>query len=121
MSEVVNVRVCNIRPKYRDLHDWCQDCDNVYIGRKGIVFIDQGAGKQRFPKADSIWANPFKIGRDGSAEQVVAKYREYITERLAEEEDLRRELELLRGKVLGCWCKPEPCHGDVLADLLQAL
>jgi hypothetical protein len=24
----------------------------------------------------------------------------------------------LSGKVLGCWCKPERCHGDVLSKLL---
>ena len=23
----------------------------------------------------------------------------------------------LKGKILGCWCKPLPCHGDVLAEL----
>jgi hypothetical protein len=27
----------------------------------------------------------------------------------------------LRGKKLGCWCKPGPCHGDVLAELANAL
>ena len=24
---------------------------------------------------------------------------------------------VLKGKVLGCWCKPGPCHGDVLARI----
>jgi hypothetical protein len=28
-------------------------------------------------------------------------------------------LEFLRGKVLGCWCKPENCHGDVILKLLK--
>jgi len=23
----------------------------------------------------------------------------------------------LKGKTLGCWCKPYQCHGDVLAEL----
>ena len=23
----------------------------------------------------------------------------------------------LRSKVLGCWCKPGPCHGDILARI----
>lgn len=25
----------------------------------------------------------------------------------------------LKGKTLGCWCKPNPCHGDVLLTLLK--
>jgi len=29
------------------------------------------------------------------------------------------EFRQLRGKTLGCWCKPEACHGDVLLELLQ--
>ena len=37
---VVNVKVSNIRPKYKHLKEWIQDSNNVYIGRKGIVFID---------------------------------------------------------------------------------
>jgi hypothetical protein len=23
----------------------------------------------------------------------------------------------LKGKILGCWCKPKPCHGDILVEL----
>lgn len=23
----------------------------------------------------------------------------------------------LKGKILGCWCAPLPCHGDTLAEL----
>lgn len=37
---VVNVKVANLRPHYNNLREWMQDEDNVYIGRKGVVFID---------------------------------------------------------------------------------
>ncbi len=59
------------------------------------------------------WGNPFVIGRDGDRAEVIAKYREWI----AEQPELLAALPELRGKRLGCWCAPEPCHGDVLADL----
>lgn len=59
----------------------------------------------------SPWGNPFKIGRDGTREEVVAKYREWITKHPTLDP---REL---RGKVLGCFCAPLACHGDVLAEL----
>lgn len=37
---VVNVKVANIRPRYNNLAEWMADENNVYIGRKGIVFIN---------------------------------------------------------------------------------
>jgi hypothetical protein len=27
----------------------------------------------------------------------------------------------LRGKTLGCFCKPHPCHGDIIAAYLDSL
>ena len=62
------------------------------------------------------WGNPYRIGIDGSREQVIAKYRE-----MAEATFSTADLEELRGKTLGCWCAPEPCHADVLAELVDAL
>ncbi|XP_052078951.1 uncharacterized protein LOC127717247 [Mytilus californianus] len=32
---------------------------------------------------------------------------------------LSESLSELRGKNLGCWCHPAPCHGDVLIELLK--
>jgi len=61
----------------------------------------------------SKWGNPFVIGRDGTREQVIKKYRDWIATR----PELLAQLSELRGKTLGCYCKPEACHGDVLADL----
>jgi hypothetical protein len=61
----------------------------------------------------SKWGNPFIIGRDGNRDEVITKYREFILH----QPHLLRDLHELRGKVLGCWCSPHPCHGDVLAEL----
>jgi hypothetical protein len=60
----------------------------------------------------SKWGNPFVIGRDGTRDEVIEKFRQY---------GLRKGLDKtakteLRGKVLGCWCSPAACHGDVLAE-----
>jgi hypothetical protein len=27
----------------------------------------------------------------------------------------------LKGKKLGCWCKPQACHGDILTKLIELL
>lgn len=58
----------------------------------------------------SKWGNPFILGRDGTREQVNALYERW----LMEQPELVAALDELRGKVLGCWCHPEACHGDVL-------
>jgi Domain of unknown function (DUF4326) len=76
---------------------------DVYIGR---------ANPRSGLKA-SIWANPFVIGKDGTREEVMAKYRAW----LPTQADLIARLPELKSKVLGCWCAPEACHGDILSEL----
>jgi hypothetical protein len=62
----------------------------------------------------SKWGNRFEIDRDGNREEVIEKYREWIHTRPALMKQAKKEL---KGKVLGCWCKPKACHGDVLAEI----
>lgn len=63
----------------------------------------------------SKWGNPFKIGPDGSRKEVIEKYRKYILNN----DDLLNSLHELENKILGCWCKPKACHGDVLVELVN--
>lgn len=118
MTDVVNVKVKYIRPKYANLMEWMEDENNVYIGRKGIVFIN---GK-RFPNSDSIWANPYKV-KDVGRTEAIEMYRTYIINKLRNENSNQRnlfnELARLKGKNLGCWCVPEPCHGDVIVEMIS--
>jgi hypothetical protein len=66
----------------------------------------------------SKWGNPFSH-KDGTLakfktntrEEAVKKFEEYLIGNM----DLMKDLPSLKGKVLGCWCKPKACHGDVLA------
>lgn len=63
------------------------------------------------------FGNPFIIGRDGDREEVIAKYKEY-----AENDPwIQKNLHKLAGKRIACWCAPDPCHGDVLADMVEEL
>jgi hypothetical protein len=64
----------------------------------------------------SKWGNPFVIGQDGSRAEVIEKYERWILSQPV----LLSALPELRGKVLGCWCSPKACHGDVLARLADA-
>lgn len=79
--------------KYREEYD-------VYIGR------------------GSKWGNPFSHKQGTKAEYVVptrdeavSRFEEYLLSR----PDLLADLDEIRGKRLGCFCKPAACHGDVLA------
>ena len=65
----------------------------------------------------SKWGNPYSHKEGTLAEEVVEsrseavkKYEEY----LLTNKDLMSSLHELKGKVLGCWCKPKSCHGDIL-------
>ena len=60
----------------------------------------------------SKWGNPFVVGKDGTRKEVVEKYRQWILQ----QPELLNSLHELRGKVLGCWCSPKECHGDVLLE-----
>lgn len=84
-----------------------QDCD-VYIGRP----ISRGG----WDLPASKWANPFPVVKCGTAEEAVRRFEEYIKTK----PELLSSLHELKGKVLGCWCKLGPCHGDVLAALCNA-
>jgi hypothetical protein len=97
----MSTRIINIKNK--------QDFD-VYIGNR-IRFHPQ-----KYPQTK--WGNPYakylkKYGRN----KVIRMYKKYITDK----PELLKLIPLeLKGKRLGCWCKPLPCHGDVLAELADA-
>lgn len=80
-----------------------QDCD-VYIGRACY------RGGWELPQ--SKWHNPFTLNKYGS--DAIILYEKYIRE-----SGLLNDIEELRGKRLGCWCKPKQCHGDILVKLLN--
>ena len=61
------------------------------------------------------WGNPFAICKSVPREKSIELYRE----RLAGKPELMACLGELRGKRLGCFCKPLPCHGDVLVELIE--
>lgn len=61
------------------------------------------------------WGNPYAIGAlYGTRDEVIEKYRKYLYD-----SGLIKDIEELRDKVLGCWCKPLACHGDVLIEELN--
>lgn len=80
---------------------------DVYIGRSNI-----GYGLQ-----ESIFHNPYVIGRDGTREEVIKKFEKYA----AQNPKILDNIWLIDGCTLGCWCDypREDCHGRVLFELRE--
>jgi hypothetical protein len=89
---------------------WVVNCRQVVQPTKdghGYVYVGR----------PSKWGNPFFIGRDGTREEVIAKYRAYLDKNVVLKAQAQREL---KGKMLGCWCAPRACHADVLAEVANS-
>jgi Domain of unknown function (DUF4326) len=99
-TAVVNLKGHRDDPEYADV---------VYVGRA----MTRGGWRLK----QSPLASPFTPGRDGTREAVVAKYRTYLLGR----PDLLALLPDLKGRRLGCWCVPLPCHGEVIAEIADSL
>lgn len=97
-------RVVNLR---REPYD-------VYIGRAGNGL-------------SGAFGNPIRVGhRCGICdtihtrrEDTIRCYVTYFDGRIATDGEFREAVHALTGKVLGCFCKPSPCHGDVIASYLN--
>jgi hypothetical protein len=64
----------------------------------------------------SKWGNPFVVGTHGARGECIGLYEGWLRENAA----LFAALDELRGLVLGCWCAPRACHGDLLVRLANA-
>ena len=96
MTKVVNIRMVNRRRPYFD----------IYIGRE--LYYPNARFSQ------SKWANPFRVKIYGRKKSL-----ELYEKHIRNTPRLWNALDELEGKILGDWCKPKPCHGDILIKLLK--
>ena len=92
-------------------------CRVVHVNKESYdVYIGRGRG--------SSWGNPYSH-KDGTLAkfktetraEAVSLFEEYLLSNVA----LMSRLADLEGKVLGCWCKPQACHGDIIAKHVNRL
>ena len=78
----------------------------VYIGHRT---------RNGWPESD--WANPFstELKHGATRDEVIRRFEQNLRGRT----DLLARLGELGGRALGCWCWPQPCHGNVLAALVN--
>lgn len=78
---------------------------DVYIGRAGRGH-------------DGYFGNPFK---DDTRAENIRKFKQYMLSRIESDSEYRTRVKNLHGKTLGCFCKPHPCHGDILVETAKQL
>lgn len=106
MTTVINVRKKYLNKLgYNNFEEWQNDKNHLYIGR-GMNFYIKGAFASK-------WKNPFNL-KKYSIDESLQLYEQHIRNC-----NLINQINELDGKVLGCWCKPNKCHGDVLIKLLN--
>jgi len=79
---------------------------DVYIGR---------AGKGQ----SGYFGNPFPL-MGASRGATIEKYKEYFYKRINTDPEFKERVLSLKGKRLGCFCKPYQCHGDIIAEYLES-
>ena len=107
MTTVVNIRKKELNKRgFQDFEEWNSKPETLYIGRNMVLYV-KGAQKSK-------WCNPYsakKFGRD----TCLKMYEDYIRKN----QELMNSLNELKDKELGCWCYPDPCHGNLLIKLLK--
>lgn len=105
---MVDTKVINIGKTSKEYMD-------VYIGRG-----KNGKHMNNTPPIERGWlGNPYRVGKDGSRDEVIRKFRDDFFGRVSTDDHFREEILKLKGKTLGCWCKPKPCHGDVIVAFIN--
>lgn len=92
-----------------------------HLKNKPYVYIGRGAGAchmNNTPVGVKGWlGNPYVIHE---REINIAMFKADFLKRIAEDEVFREHVLKLRGETLGCFCRPQRCHGDVIAEFLDA-
>lgn len=89
----------------------------IEVSLTKVANRDRGGKYDIYIGRGTKWGNPYAIGIDGDRNEVIRKFK-YDFERRFLNFDEEEILEL-RGKTLGCHCKPAACHGDVIAEYLN--
>lgn len=93
-----------------------------------MKFFDGICDGIKFVRIDRIskWGNKFRIGKDGDRDMVIKKYKVWAWNEYCKNEVFKMEFDKVfvnNDKLEGvvCWCKPHPCHGDVLVKMIDYL
>ena len=95
--------------------------------RFNVVNKHDFRGKGEYIGRGSLLGNTFLIGKDGSREEVIAKYRVWLWNEIKKHGEVYNELIRLMALeqdgdiTLICFCKPLACHGDIIVKAIEWL
>lgn len=108
MTKVINIRKA---PK-----DWILDDNYVYIGRPGMgatgIFGNPVITNLMCPICDGHHRNPG---------ETLPCFEVYLRRRIDRMPQYKKRILALKDKTLVCFCKPGPCHGDIILRVLNEL
>ena len=125
-QEIVTRAVEQVRPDYEWTEDELKRKAIVEAGGTVVANMHQDTDRalltwarktDRFVRIDrtSDWGNPFEMGPDGDRDTVCDSYEIFFPRKFS----LHNRLDELKGKVLGCWCYPQRCHGMYLIQSME--
>ena len=82
---------------------------NINLDMEFDVYIGRG----------SMFGNKHRIGKYCSRKQAAARYKVDFYKRIKKDPKFKRAVLKLRGKRLGCYCWPKPCHGNIIVEYLN--
>lgn len=85
-----------------------------------VVNIKKGDEYDVYIGRPSEFGNPYDAKTYGLI-KCLKMYEVHTRNRLAKDPDFKIRLLELKDKRLGCFCKPNMCHGDVLVKLINEL
>ena len=83
------------------------------------VNINKGIRCEVYVGRGTPFGNPYVIGQDGDRDEVIRKYRIHFYEKLKIDPNFKKQVQALKGRVLGCHCVPLKCHSSVIIDFLD--
>lgn len=88
--------------------------------QKGDVYIGRASSSPGSCLGHTgYFGNPFPTSQYPLGESL-RLYEEYLAQKLEDPEFVSR-LKMIKGKRLFCFCKPQPCHGDLLIKAIESL
>lgn len=125
-AQIITKAVQESKPEYEWTEDELKRKAIVEAGGTVVANMHQDTDRallawarktDRFVRIDrsSEWGNPFEMGPDGDRDTVCDSYEIFFPRKFS----LHNRLDELKGKILGCWCYPQRCHGMYLIQSME--
>ncbi len=102
-----------------------KDTYDVYIGRCS-EYRTHMLAKGIKPYEKGWLGNPHPIGwcdicrEYHTRTECISKFRQDFYKKINSDPEFKKSILSLKGKRLGCYCKPKECHGDVIKEWIHS-